>query len=48
MKGSRKEGSKDERGNTGRGNVTNTILHGALFLVGIWDLPRQNEKGNQQ
>lgn len=46
MGGRGKEGSKDEKGKKGRGNETFTILHGALFLLCIWDLFRQNEKGN--
>lgn len=47
-KRSGKEGSKDEKGNKGRGNVSKTILHETLFLVCIWDFLRQNEKGNHQ
>lgn len=41
-------GGEGEGGKKGRKNETVTILSGALFLLYIWDLLIQNEKGNHQ
>lgn len=48
MDGGKGEGRKDEKWKKGRGNETVANLPEALVLLCIWDLLRQNEKGNHQ